>query len=488
MNAYKSLLAAALVAPLLCSCRDSFLDTDSSQYLTDSKRQELIKDDEMLEKFSNAALLGVHDVLGVPFNPSHDDFGMRACQLATDMMGEDVLMKQSNWFVYDYQMKNNLGNHRRPKFAWGMFYKVISDVNIILRDYYSKESEDPAYKALKAEPIALRGISYFYLVNFFQHTYKGHEKAPGVPVVTVPSEEKFPRHPVEQVYEQIIKDLTFAAEHGAETSAQTDVDRFVAAAYLAKAYAQMENWPMVEKYAAIAKQGGADVVSEPGRSWELGGADILWGRNISSVNSTLYASFYSQVDPLQFGYAGAQGAFKYIHNKLYEKMGPKDSRRKLFLNETDYPDIAAGYKAKRPTLDALAQLKFIGTPAGYTGDYCYLRVQDPMLLEIEAMVEQNKLAEAQAALTDFATKRNPDFKAATTQDALREQVRLERRLELWMEGTNWFDMKRWKLPIIRNVEGTNHFVKTDMNTDDPKYIYKLPQNELNANNKLEDNP
>ena len=143
---------------------------------------------------------------------------------------------------------------------------------------------------------------------------------------------------------------------------------------------------------------------------------------------------------------------------------------------------------KEVEIENYDQLKFIAGEDGMEQDYCYIRVQDPILLEIEAQVEQNKLAEAATNLNTFVQKRDPRFMAASTQEELREQVRFQRRIELWFEGTNWFDMKRWKLTINRDVPNTNHTVVFTVATDDPKFYHMIPISEIEANPKLTQNP
>lgn len=148
-------------------------------------------------------------------------------------------------------------------------------------------------------------------------------------------------------------------------------------------------------------------------------------------------------------------------------------------------------------------MKFIAGEAGMEQDYCFIRVQDPILLEIEALVELGELGDAQTKLTAFARKRDPEFKAPATQDELRKEVRFQRRIELWGEGTNWFDMKRWKETIdrtkgytIKDKNGkdiqvvSNHkeSARKVMRTDDKNFLHKLPIKEINANKNLVQNP
>lgn len=488
----KNIIIPALgcLALLTSSCGKDFLSPEPSQYMTRSQRDEKTKDPELLSKFSAASLQATYNVFGNSHAPTitrgHDNFGLAAHHWALELMGEDALMNQRNWFVFDYELGNFKAGYRRTLATWRIFYKVIADANIILEDYYAEEKDDVAYKELKSIPLAMRGISYFYLVNFYQLSYKGHEDALGVPLALSSKDAKLPRATVRNVYAQIIRDLEYAANNGPKTPEQTDIDRYVAAAYLAKAYAHMEDWENVAKYAAVAKQGAKDIVSEPGRSWELGTADILWGFDITPVNTGLYASLYSQIDPTQIGYARG-GALKFIHNLLYNQIPETDSRRKLFANKKDNLEIFEAYQAKAPVIEDYAQLKFIGTPAGNTGDYCFLRVQDPILLEIEALNELDRTADAAKLLNEFVQLRNPQFVAPSTKDELRNEIRLQRRIELWGEGSALFDRKRWKLDVVRNIPESNHMTKVNYKMDDIKYIHELPQAELDSNSELVQN-
>src|SRR5690606_8693057 len=63
---------------------------------------------------------------------------------------------------------------------------------------------------IKGQALAIRANSYYYLVNFFQQTYKGNENKPGVPLYTEPTSEGKGRGTVQEVYNQIIADLTEA--------------------------------------------------------------------------------------------------------------------------------------------------------------------------------------------------------------------------------------------------------------------------------------
>ena len=173
-------------------------------------------------------------------------------------------------------------------------------------------------------------------------------------------------------------------ENGQLTDDHTDADKRVAAAFLAKAYAAMEDWANVEKYAYIAADGVS--VGFPSNLCKIDNDDVLWGYGINDQNTTVYASFFSHIDTSIQGYAGALGVYKAIHNKLYDQISDNDARK-------------AWWRKKD-----LATMKF-KSPADFTGDYIYLRSADPYLLYVEALGEQGKLTDAAAALKSFLASR-----------------------------------------------------------------------------------
>lgn len=496
INKYITLAGLALSFLLVSSCKKDFLDPPVVDYFTEDHRQELANDPEVVNDIVDASLAASYSVLQ-DYWSSHDDFGLKAFQLATDMLGEDIAY-YGGWFQFDYLHDNFEANYRRTNSTWNQFYEIIANANLLLRDFFTNADEnDPEVRAGKSKPLTLRGICLYYLVNFYQANYQLNPDALGVPVPLKPEDEMLARSTVKEVYDQIIADLTYAAENGKITkSVRTDVDQSVAAAYLAKAYADMGDWANVEKYAKIAQAGGQDIVTKYPPEWSVSNSDVLWGFDVTPVTSTSWASFYAHMDPTIAFYAGS-GQRKYIYNWLFDQMGKEDVRRTLFVNEGNM-DIAKengfDHKDEDGSLEEyMLALKFKTKEAANT-DYIFIRVQDPILLEIEAINEQGRTAEAAGKLNVFIQKRDPEFKASADQAELREQIRIQRRIELWAEGTSYFDFKRWQLPVNRtkvlykDAEGkvqttSNHgaFVGGDLNSLDN--IHLIPQREIN-NNKL----
>lgn len=484
----KYIYAALLgVLAVLSSCSDKFLDNETNEYLTDERKKELID-----ESPKSAALLvegslnGVYNTLvdnGLNGNTNHDYFGLKSIHLATDLTSEDMVQDKHHHFGFDYNIDNRGDTFRRTRLMWALFYKMVSSSNIILKEFFAKEPESPVMKSQKAKTIALRGIAYYYLVNLYQQTYKGNENAPGVPLLLKPEDENMPREKVSKVYESIVSDLTYAALNGTVTEDKKDADKLVAAAYLAKAYAHMEKWDSVAKYSAMAIE---DNQLMPAGTYLGGLGDIsntewLWGFDINATTSTLYASFYSHIDNTIQGYAGALAVTKSIHNALYNKIPQSDVRKKLFINLQLFPDIAKKYEGTSVYKNYVS-IKY-QTNANFEGDYCFLRVADPYLLLAEAYAELGDVANAQKTLSDFVKTRNSSYDVSlfATKEQLIEETRFQRRIELWGEGTAFFDFKRWKLGINRTVAGTNHRTKLVVPAGDKSFIYQIPKGEMDAN-------
>lgn len=101
-----------------------------------------------------------------------------------------------------------------------------------------------------------------------------------------------------------------------------------------------------------------------------------------------------------------------------------------------------------------SQFKFWGSKTGvYSSDdnVCLMRADEFLLARAEALCELGDEAGALDCLNRLNSMRNPDYAFQGTGSALRDEIRLSRRIELWGEGHSFFDFKRWNLPIVRRA-------------------------------------
>lgn len=472
------------------SCTKDFLDADVQENLTEKRKKELLLLPSMQLELLNAEMRGFYDHIYSYMNSSSradDERGLTSVYLATDMAGLDIVDGNGAWFRFDYQMVNRNATYRRPAFLWHFFYKMITKSNLMLQEYFVEGQElAPEVKQVHSEIHAIRGMSYFFLVNLFQQTYKGNEDKPGVPLILDPEDEGRTRAKVSEVYAQIIKDLTYAVENSVVTANRQDLDQAVAATYLAKAYAAMEDWTNVLKYAEIAIAGqtlelpnnanmGFANISSPG---------VLWGYDINAQTTLMYASFFSVFDNTVDGYAPMSP--KWVYSNLYDKISDTDKRKGWFAPRDPVQLAAAVTHYGMISGGSLAHVKF-HSPTTFDGDYIYLRMEDAYLLKVEAQVKLGQDAAAKQSLSSFMGYRDTKYDVESITN-LEEEVRLQRRIELWGEGVSFFDLKRWKLGINRSLPGTNHLVKGSINAGDIYFAYQIPVKEIEQNPDMEQNP
>lgn len=99
-----------------------------------------------------------------------------------------------------------------------------------------------------------------------------------------------------------------------------------------------------------------------------------------------------------------------------------------------------------------SQFKFWGADNFWRCQFPYMRSTEMLLIEAEAAAQQGKTQTAQQLINKLAQTRCPEYAGCTvTGDELLNFIRLQRRIELWGEGFNFFDFKRWNLPIVRRA-------------------------------------
>lgn len=176
-------------------------------------------------------------------------------------------------------------------------------------------------------------------------------------------------------------------------------------------------------------------------------------------------------------------------------------------------DIYGEYSGKKGLIDPSSSDMVQGFPWGASAlNFCLIRYADIVLLKAEALIEQNKqLDEARTLINSVRQKAarsidgnytpqdldpfNANYKVGLypsdgwTQEYARKALRMERRLELAMEGNRWFDLLRWNTA----VQTVNAYMKSEQKyhsyyagnsiSDDELYL-PVPYDEVNNSNGL----
>jgi hypothetical protein len=280
----------------------------------------------------------------------------------------------------------------------------------------------------------------------------------------------------------------------------------VAYAVYARAAVTKQDWQNAAKYAALAKANHpimsnaqyADGMFTYNPEW-------IWGVYEGQEQTLYYYSFYA--------YQGSNSSSSQcrtyptaISKQLIDQIPETDVRRDLYLVPTD-EELAECNAAGRSTkklykrafadyadrfystslIYAYAQMKHRCefTPGG--GSFPLFRSAEMYYIEAEADYHLGKIAEAQQLIYDANKDRDPALtKSTKTGEDLLDEIKLYRRFDLWGEGYDWFDCKRWGSTIVRKTWADGgSFLKAYVTTIGPsdanQWTWVIPERETQYN-------
>ena len=144
------------------------------------------------------------------------------------------------------------------------FYYAIYRSNVVIKNFDIVENLDPAERTrLEAEARFIRAICHWGAVKMFArpYGYTTDNSHPGVPLRTAPSQDPLPRATVDDVYDQIVDDLNFAADNlPVENGVYATQD--AARAYLAQVHFLMGNYTEAANFASEVINSGRYTLDE----------------------------------------------------------------------------------------------------------------------------------------------------------------------------------------------------------------------------------
>ncbi|MDR0614132.1 MAG: RagB/SusD family nutrient uptake outer membrane protein [Dysgonamonadaceae bacterium] len=477
-----NLFSLFLLILVFSSCED-VLEPANSRYVTVDELADI------LERNSDALIQGVYarSIQYAFYSSRHDDFGQKSIDLAVDLSSEDVVHTSSSWFITFYQFNDRVAsNANSPSRQWKYAYAQISDLNNILNALPDEGSLSDAQKNLKGEALALRAFHYFFLINFYQTggSWDNIKSLPGVPVYTDNALVGKPRGTVEDVYTQILSDYEAAIPllEGFAPPAPTRITQVAAKLLAARACLYAGRYDKALEYATqVTDTARLTSIDSYTRGFaDIGDVEWLWGVDINSENSTIYASFFSIVDPFTEGYAGMLGQYKSIDRRLYDRIDANDIRKTVFEG-ADGGELGVPY----------VQKKFVDPSGSFLGDYVYLRSAEAWYIKAEAEARIKTTAEAKATLDVITNARaiegNHSYQWSSDKNTLIDQIFVQKRIELWGEGHGLFEFNRMEKTIDRTYEGSNHPAGNINSGDrplpwhDPLRTFQIPIREIEGN-------
>lgn len=114
-----------------------------------------------------------------------------------------------------------------------------------------------------------------------------------------------------------------------------------------------------------------------------------------------------------------------------------------------------------------AQFKFWGSGPFSNTSVPFMRGAEMAFLEAEAAYELGDENRAREILVEVNGKRVEGYSTTATGDALLDEIRTSKRIELWGEGFCWTDLKRWNMHMIRRP-----WVRGDVNSNNIPPLYQ----------------
>ena len=448
-----------------------------------------------------------------------DDFGFIMMALSQDLEGADMIGADNgyNWFSAACEYSSRTPSYANPYIRYVTPYTLIGMVKDILATI-PEDTEDASLINMKAQAKALRAYSYLSLAPYFQGSYETSKDKPCVPVLSDSVDvTNNPRATVEQVYNVIVEDLTWAIDHLDETrSSKAYVNANVAYGLRARAYLAMGKGAEAAADAEKAMQGYEPAsiaeVSVP-TFCDMEEHNWIWAIDITDdqANYYPYATAPSWLSVFcGDGYGVSCGTTAMINKLLWDKIPATDVRKGWWIDENlhspNWADLTWG-TAKGDEIATLTienvkielppytNIKF-GMKSGIgstlnNNDWPLMRVEEMILIQAEGYAISGNEAKAKEILTNFVkTYRDPNYTIPSGR-TLRDEIWFQRRVELWGEGFAVSDARRLNKPIVRfhGPNTTNYADAFQFNiaADDGWLNMRFPQSEKDNNSAIVDN-
>ena len=453
-------------------------------------------------------------------NQRADDFGFIMMALSQDFEGADMIGADNgyNWFSAACEYSSRTPSYANPYIRYVTPYTLIGMVKDILATI-PEDTEDAGLINMKAQAKALRAYSYLSLAPYFQGSYETSKDKPCVPVLSDTVDvTNNPRATVEQVYNVIVEDLTWAIDHLDETrSSKAYVNANVAYGLRARAYLAMGKGAEAAADAEKAMQGYEPAsiaeVSVP-TFCDMEEHNWIWAIDITDDQANYFGYGTAPSWLSAFcgdGYGAACGTTAMINKLLWDKIPATDVRKGWWIDENlhspNWADLTWGTAkgdeianlvlddGSKVALPPYTNIKF-GMKSGVgstlnNNDWPLMRVEEMILIQAEGYAISGNEAKAKEILTNFVkTYRDPSYTIPSGR-TLRDEIWFQRRVELWGEGFAVSDARRLNKPIVRfhGPNTTNYADAFQFNiaADDGWLNMRFPQSEKDNNSAIVDN-
>ncbi len=401
--------------------------------------------------------------------------GLYAMYFARAVKGNDLIQAVS-WYTFDYGHENREATYRRTNFTWDFNYENINFANILIDGVTNSETLSSAdKKEFIAQGKFFRAYHLFQLLLEFAPNFKKNQSLIRIPIYTnsstISSIEGNPPVALSEVMDQIKKDLDDAIlDLPTNRIGKSYINKAVAQAIMTRVLAvSQDDWAKMSFLAKAAYGGNANtaVVSSNWRN----------GFNNMSDQEWLWGLFQNGTDETNFYWGHAAPMMDHLTLSYSATYADPD-----FVSEFSNTDVRNTFRDIYNVSTSTPWREFVSTKYTFTfaSDIPILRKSEMVLFDAEAQYHLSNEASARNLLFALQSARDPNAVMSTnTGQALLDEILLERKKEFYGEfGPQWFDAKRYSLPINRN---NIHRVPINIPADDNLLFLKIPQTEIDNN-------
>jgi hypothetical protein len=429
--------------------------------------------------------------------------------------GNHFSLNLGSWAVITNHQYNENVTSIYLYYPWYYYYKIISNANAIINRIDAATGPETEKALYKAQALTYRAYSFMMLAQLYGNRWSDTQNGATLGVILRLDEStgEIPRSTMLETYNQIYADLDQAiglyTSSGIARASTINYETNINTAYAiyARAALNRQDYATAESYAVKARAGYPLMsTTEYNAGFHTPNKEWIWSSYGGSTENLFFYSYFSYIAFNSTG-SNVRTVPKMISRELYAKIPATDIRRNLFLDPAGKPyttstglaatnsDLYKAAFAGHPTLQSNAnvyaymQWKISATDVPGVGNLNHFRSSEMYLIEAEAKYFQNKPAtEIQDLLIALnkTSGRDPSYANTKTGIDLLNEIKLYRAIELWGEGYDWFDMKRWGDPINRKeyAAGSNFIAQLAVNIApdaNNRWTWKIPQRETDYN-------
>ncbi len=425
-------------------------------------------------KKANGVLIGVYnEIAGTSYLGA--GLYLRAAMKGTDFRAIKPSLNERNPLRIEYEYSETAILNGNAFNMWSSCYKALNNLNILLAKIDEVPGDDGERNRIKGEALALRAMIHFDLVRTFSYPWIiGNGASQGVPlVIEVTGEAIIERGTVADVYAQVITDYKAAEALLNPVENSRFINKTAVQALLARTYLYQEDWANSLIYAekVISTMGTGSLMNISNFTRDPFNSESLFELDLIHINNSVGSSAISA--QLTNDNGGQEDILATLSFKTLLTQFADDPRGKFFQED-------------RETTDELSYAKYLDVAQEGSHNVVVIRLSEVFLIAAEAAARSN--GDGASYLFELTQRRSASYTLSTlTGDALVDEIAIERRKELAVEGHGVYDYIRRGKDITRVASDHENIPlnKITIKFDNYQTIYPIPIEEINASGMVQ---